>query len=201
MATQATTRLTFEDYFAWEYNQEFRHEFINGQVYAMTGGSLRHSRVIAALIASLFPKLRGGRCTLFQGDAKLFVAAIDMSFYPDAFVCCDAGSMQERGVVTDATAIFEVLSPSTSSFNRGLKFEYYRKLPGLRHYVMLDPEALKIEAFERIGDVWTLVEMADRDDLVLPAIDVTLSKRDLFDGLGDPNPSIGHPITTSLGSA
>lgn len=197
MASHAAPRWTFEDYFAWEAEQPIRHEFINGEVYAMTGGSLRHSRVIVNLILSLGLALRGRRCTLFQGDAKLEVKATDNSYYPDAFVCCDPSAMQERGVVTDATAIFEVLSPSTAAFNMRGKFADYRKLPGLCHYILIDPEALTVELYERVDSVWTIVE-PDDDRIELRAIDVSLSSRDLFDGLGEPLAPIGRPLRTII---
>ncbi len=197
MATHATPRWTFEQYFAWEAEQPIRHEFIDGEVYAMTGGSLRHSRTNLRLASLLDQALRGRCCVAFQGDAKLEVEATGSSYYPDAFVCCDPSAMQERGVVTDATAIFEVLSPGTATFDRGGKFDAYRLLPSLVHYVLIDPEALSVQTFERIGGVWTIVER-DGDAIRLQAIDVTLSQRDLFDGLGEARPAIGHPTKTIL---
>ena len=130
MATRATDRWTFEDYFAWEMEQPIRHEFIDGDVYAMTAGTLRHSRVIVNLIAALHSGLRGRRGTLFQGDAKLSIVATGNSYYPDALVCCDPAAMQERGVVTDATVVVEVLSPSTAAFNLKGKFAEYPPAAG-----------------------------------------------------------------------
>lgn len=105
--------------------------------------------------------------------------------------------MQERGVVTDATAIFEVLSPSTASFNRCGQFEESRRLPSLIHYVLIDSEALTVETYERVGEVWTIVER-NGDAIALHAIDITLSTHDLFDGLGEARPAIGHPTKTPL---
>ena len=192
MATRAAERWTFEDYFTWESGQPLRHEFINGEVFGMTGGTLRHSRVIVNLLATLAGQFRGGSCVLFQGDAKLHVEAAGNSYYPDAFVCCSSGAMQERGVATDATAIFEVLSPSTALYNRSGKFADYRRLVGLRHYVIIDPEALTIEAFELIERRWTLVELKD-EALDLGAIGATLSLSELFVDIGERRLAIGTP--------
>ena len=194
MATPATPRWTFEDYFAWEAEQPIRHEFIDGEVYAMTGGSLRHSQVIVNLIASLRPALRGGRCRLFQGDAKLSIVATGNSFYPDALVCCDPAAMQERGVLTDATLVVEVLSPSTAAFNLKGKFAEYRRLPGLRHYLVIDPEALTFDHFAQVDGAWTLIEAED-GTINLFAMDIVLSPTDLFDDIGEPLPAIGRPVT------
>ena len=160
MATHAETgRMSFEDYFAWEATQEMRHEFIDGEVFAMAGGSTRHGRVGINLVAEIRSRMQGQTCQPFGNDVKLFVRAANRSFYPDAFIVCDDKTIDERGVVEDATAIFEVLSPSTAAFDRGEKFAFYRLLPGLRHYVLLDPEALTVEAFEFVDGRWSLAEM------------------------------------------
>ncbi len=192
-ATRATGRWTFEDYFAWEAEQPTRHEFIDGEVYAMTGGSLRHSRVIVNVITSLKTALRGRPCTLFNGDAKLSVVATGNSFYPDALVCCDPAAMQERGVITDATVVVEVLSPSTATYNLKGKFAEYRQLPSLRHYLVVDPEALTFQHFAQVDGSWRLIEAEDGIDL--SAIGVFVLSSELFDDVGDPLPAIGRPDT------
>lgn len=192
MATRVAERWTFEDYFAWEEQQELRHEFIGGEVYAMTGGTLRHGRVILRLLSQLETALRNRPCVPFPGEVKLHVRAVDRSYYPDAFVCCDPAAMQARGVVTDAAAIFEVLSSSTAAFNYGGKFADYRLLPSLRHYVLIDPEAFTLDAYVKVDGRWQLVEPAG-EALVLDAIDFTLDVPALFEGLGDPEPAVTLP--------
>jgi len=192
MATRTDPkRLTFEEYFRWEQGQEARHEFIDGEVFAMTGGTLRHGRVQFNLVRELGNKMTSGPCQPFGNDVKLLVTAANRAFYPDAFIVCDPTALEDRGVANDATVVFEILSPSAAAYDRTDKFAFYRLLPGFRHYVTIDPEALTIESFRLAGGIWGLIVPENNRGLALPDIGIELEAAELFKDVGQPRESVG----------
>ena len=192
MATRANPkRLTFDEFLVWEHSQEQRHEFADGDVLAMSGGTLRHGRVQRNLLQQIADKLRSGPCEAMGNDVALFVTAANRSFYPDAYIVCDQSAFEERGVATDATVIFEILSPSMAAYDRTDKFAFYRLLPGFRHYVTIDPEALTFEGFRLADGIWGLVESEGAGQLALPDIGLVLDTVDLFRGVGEPRETVG----------
>ena len=138
-----------EAYLAWEVEQHEKHEYIDGEVFAMAGALEAHVTVAGNLFLALRNHLRGGPCSVFISDMKLHVAADDAYFYPDVFVTCAAADRGEARFKTAPTLIAEVLSPSTSAYDHGAKFAAYRKLTSLREYVLIDPERLSVDIFRR----------------------------------------------------
>lgn len=144
-----------DEYLALEASGSTKHEYINGDIYAMAGASDAHVTVALNVAAALKAHLRGGPCRVFISDMKLQVQASNAYFYPDVFVNCNG---QDRGPAkTDATLVVEVLSPSTAAFDRGAKFAHYRHLPGLQELLLLDPEDGSADLYRRGTDgLWVL---------------------------------------------
>lgn len=147
-----------EAYLAWEAEQPGKHEYVAGEIFAMTGASDAHVTVAGNLFSLLLSHLRGGSCRVFMSDMKLRVEKANAFFYPDVFVTCDEADRSRQHFKEHPLLIAEVLSPSTSAYDRGRKFAAYRGLPSLREYVIADPESLSVDLFRKnnTGD-WMLL--------------------------------------------
>jgi len=144
-------KLSPDEYFEWEAKQEIRYEYINGDVFAMAGGTIAHSMVAANLISLLRPHLRGKNCRVLGSDAKVGISPSGEFFYPDLLVTCDDRDRKSAKAVFYPKLIIEVLSPSTEAYNRGGKFARYRQLSSLTEYVLVGSESIGVEAF-RVND-------------------------------------------------
>ncbi|HMN19836.1 MAG TPA: Uma2 family endonuclease [Ottowia sp.] len=136
-------------YLAWEAGQPDKHEYLDGEVFAMAGASDAHVTIAGNVFIALRNHLRGGPCSVFISDMKLQVAADNAFFYPDVFVTCASADKAQAEYKSRASLVIEVLSPSTSAYDRGAKFASYRKLPELREYVLIDPERVSVDLFRR----------------------------------------------------
>lgn len=139
-------------YLAWEAEQSTKHEYHDGEVFAMAGASDAHVTVAGNVYMALRNHLRGSPCSVFISDMKLRVEEDNAFFYPDVFVTC---AESDRGQSHSKSAPVLVAGDSTSTtsaYDRGAKFAAYRKLPTLREYALIDPERLSLDLFRREGD-------------------------------------------------
>lgn len=148
---QPVFHLTPAEYLAWEAEQDERHEYIRGEVYAMAGGTLAHNAATLAIGATLRQHLKGTPCRVFVSDVKVRIEASDAHFYPDVVVTCAAQDVADPKalLLREPLLIVEVLSPSTAAFDRGGKFAHYRLLPSLQEYVLIDPDTAQVDVFRR----------------------------------------------------
>ena len=142
---------TAADYLAWEATQDSRSEFIDGQVFAMAGGTLEHNTATGAAFATLRHHLKGTPCRAFVADVRVQVEASNSFFYPDVVVGCQPSELVDNKALALAqpTLIAEVLSPGTAAFDRGGKFAHYRLLDSLQEYVLIDPDTAQVDVFRR----------------------------------------------------
>lgn len=139
-------------YLAWEAEQSTKHEYHDGEVFAMAGASDAHVTVAGNVYMALRNHLRGSPCSVFISDMKLRVEEDNAFFYPDIFVTCADSDRGQSHSKNAPVLVVEVLSPATSAYDRGAKFAAYRKLPTLREYALIDPERLSLDLFRREGD-------------------------------------------------
>ena len=139
-------------YLAWEAEQSTKHEYHDGEVFAMAGASDAHVTVAGNVYMALRNHLRGSPCNVFISDMKLRVEEDNAFFYPDVFVTCAESDRGQSHSKSAPVLVVEVLSPATSAYDRGAKFAAYRKLPTLREYALIDPERLSLDLFRREGD-------------------------------------------------
>jgi Uma2 family endonuclease len=139
-------------YLAWEAEQSTKHEYHDGEVFAMAGASDAHVTVALNIAMALRNHLRGSPCSVFISDMKLRVEEDNAFFYPDVFVTCAESDRGQSHSKSAPVLVVEVLSPATSAYDRGAKFAAYRKLPTLREYALIDPERLSLDLFRREGD-------------------------------------------------
>ena len=139
-------------YLAWEAEQSTKHEYHDGEVFAMAGASDAHVTVAGNVYMALRNHLRGSPCSVFISDMKLRVEEDNAFFYPDVFVTCADSDRGQSHSKSAPVLVVEVLSPATSAYDWGAKFAAYRKLPTLREYALIDPERLSLDLFRREGD-------------------------------------------------
>ena len=146
-------RYTYEEYLDYERDSELKHEFIDGEILAMAGGSRRHNALAARVVAALEVARRPG-CVVFQSDQKVRVLATGRATYPDASLvrgAIEGDPADPRGhTITNPTVIVEVLSPSTEEDDRGAKWLHYQLLPSLREYVLVSQAQPRIEVYRRL---------------------------------------------------
>lgn len=172
--------MTQEAYLAWEAAQQGKHEYYRGEVFAMVGTSRAHAEVTDNLTMLLRAALTDRRCRAYSSDVKVRVEGADAYYYPDVFVTCSARDLRADAVMSEPSVVFEVLSPSTAEYDRGMKFAAYRLLPSLQQYVLLDPDRLRIESYQRTDAGWLLVDVAPGQPLVLPTLGLQLAWDDVF---------------------
>lgn len=152
MGHPQTARLTLDEFLAWEEGQELRHEFVDGEVFAMVGATRAHNTLALNLAFLLRSQLRSRGCQAFVEGVKL--VADEQSFYPDVIVTCVRSDTDPR-VVRYPVLLAEVLSPANEAYDRGKKWhEYQRHLPSLQAYLLVAQDEVRIDLFRRSKEGW-----------------------------------------------
>jgi Uma2 family endonuclease len=148
-------RYSFQEYLAVEEVSTVKHEYLDGEIYAMAGGSVLHAALSAAMVAALHRQL-GGRCRVYSSDLRIRVAATGLASYPDVTVVGGAVETdpENADTVVNPTLIVEVLSPSTTEYDLGEKFEHYRRIPSLAAVLYISQERRQIDVREKEDGVW-----------------------------------------------
>ena len=190
MSTQPIPRYTPEQYLAMERAAETRHEYFDGEIFAMSGASRSHVLIAGNLAAALLGQLRDRPCNVYPLDMRVRVSPTGLYTYPDVIVVCGDEQFADdhEDTLLNPTVIFEVLSPSTESYDRGKKFRHYRTLDSLREYVLVSQEEPRIEQYVRQpGDEWLLHDAAGLDaELTLRSVDAKLRLADVFNKIEFP---------------
>jgi Uma2 family endonuclease len=185
-------RVTLDEYLAFDEAREARHEYVGGYVYAMSGGSTPHERVVGNVFGHLWAAARGGPCAVYAQGLKLRVA--DDVFCPDVMVVCDPAGTDERMAYAPCLLV-EVLSPSTGISDRTLKLDAYRSLPSVRAYWIVSQTWRAVERHWRGDDgVWRVAQV-ERDgalDVSCPAR-APLTLDEVYEGLDLPHAPPGGP--------
>jgi Uma2 family endonuclease len=176
--------LTPAEYLAFERAAEYKHEYVGGRVYAMTGASREHNVITINVLASLHAQLCGRPCETYPSDMRVKVSETGMYTYPDVVVACGEPAFEDASVDTllNPTAIVEVVSPSTEAYDRGEKFAHYRRLASLREYVLVAQDRVRVEHYVRRGEQWLLTELAGLDaTLPLESLGCALALADVYE--------------------
>jgi Uma2 family endonuclease len=180
-------RLTEVEFLELERQAEFKSEFFDGEVFAMSGGTPLHSQIAANLIQVIGSRLSKGKCVVYTGDLRLKVEASGFLTYPNLSVVC--GALQFAAgtddTVVNPTVIVEVLSDSTEAYDRGKKFENYRQMPSLREFLLVSQKEPRIEQFVRQPNgQWLLRDAAGLDaTLALPSLEIDIFLTEVFAGV------------------
>jgi len=183
-------RYSYAEYLALEASSNVKHEYLDGQIYGMAGGSPEHAALAATIVGLLFPQLQGGRCRVFSADLRVRVEATGLSTYPDVTVVCGPRepAVEDAQAVCNPTVIVEVSSPSTEEYDRGDEFEHYREIPALQHYVMVSHRERRVSVWSRgAGGEWDQACGGDGEVVELKAIGARLDVRALYDAVEEPS--------------
>jgi len=180
-------RYTLDDYLSVEEMSAVRHEYLNGEIFAMAGGTPEHAALSAAVLTLLGGKLRGGPCRPYSADLRIRVRATGLATYPDAAVICGEPALDPDSPthVTNPSVIVEVLSPSTEDCDRGEKRQHYQRIDSLREYVLVSQDRRRVEVWLRDGtDAWQSRIGVEGDEIDLPSLRVRFSVDELYELAG-----------------
>lgn len=185
MSTQAKVYYTQQEYLALERKAQDKSEYFNGEIFAMTGASRRHNVMVANALAALHGQLRKRPCEIYPSDMRVKVSPTGLYTYPDVVIVCGEPAFddEQKDTLLNPTVLVEVLSKSTASYDRGEKFEHYRKLDSLNEYLVIAQNKYHVEHYVRQPDnQWLLSETDDVQSTVnLSSIGCRLSLLDVYD--------------------
>jgi Uma2 family endonuclease len=173
----AAGRMTYAEYLAAEGLAEIRHEFLNGDVWAMSGGTPEHSALAAAIIREIGNALLDRRCRVFTSDLRIRIGETGLSTYPDVAVVCGQveTAPEDADAVTNPIVLVEVLSDSTEAYDRGAKFAHYRRIASLQAYVLVSQAEPRLEVYGRTdAGLWLLSEARGGETIEIAPLGVTL---------------------------
>lgn len=177
-------RYTEAEYLALEERADHRSEFYRGEIFAMSGGSINHNRIVLNAVSVLRTQLEAAPCEVFASDMRLLVEQHRLYTCPDVAVVCGRPELVagRNDTLTNPVVIIEVLSESTERYDRADNFPFYRAIPTLREYVVIDQYTLRVEHYWKgADDVWMFEEIGGMDGaLELRAIPAVLALRDLY---------------------
>jgi Uma2 family endonuclease len=183
-AKENSPQFTPEEYFTWEEKQLEKYEYIDGEVYAMSGGSVNHGRIAIKLTAMFDTHLDNGICITGNSDIKVNILATTNYTYPDASVTCDDRDKNTTNYFTYPCLIVEVLSDSTESYDRGGKFRMYRSNPILQDYLLVSSARIEMDLYRKndAGD-WVIINYQAGDTVELKSINLSFPIEQVYRGL------------------
>ena len=198
-ARENLPQLTPQEYFAWEETQLHKHEYIEGQVYAMSGGSVNHGR-IAIRFTSLFESHLGSSCIVGNSDIRVKMAKSENYTYPDVSVTCDDRDKITTQYITYPCLIVEVLSPSTEAYDRGGKFRLYSQNPLLQDYLLVSSTSIEIDLYHKKDNgEWLILNYKEGDNIELKSINLTFAIAKIYQGLTLEPEIIPANVTSQMG--
>lgn len=180
---QPAKSITPEEYLRLERAAEFKSEYFAGEMFAMAGGSARHSLHKANVVGELRSQLKGRPCKVYDSDLRVLVSATGLFTYPDATVVCGPLETHDGDNATNPTLLVEVLSDATEKYDRTIKFDHYRKIPSLKEVVFVSQEQPIVERFSRDDDgSWKLTDARGLDaSIELTSIGVSVPLLEIYD--------------------
>lgn len=183
-AKAPTAYVTIAEYLAREEDAITKSEYFAGEIFMMAGGSPNHNRISGNIFSELLFNTRGSSCEPFNSDQRIRLPS-GLATYPDAMVVCGQIEYdnEDPHAITNPVLLVEVLSPSTSNYDRGEKFEFYREVKTFQEYLTIHQDKVYIEHwYKRDDDQWMLHELTKLDDsLILHSIDVSFSLQQIYE--------------------
>ena len=184
MSQLARQVFSISDYVELEDLSVIKHEFLDGVVYAMAGGSPEHAAVAGNLIRLLGVQLEGRRCRVFTSDLRIRVQSTGLITYPDTSVICEQMELDPedpRGhTALNPTLLVEVLSPSTEEYDRGEKLTHYKRIPSLREVMLVAHDERRVDVWRRTGERWTQLAFRGEEAVALESLPCTLALSEIF---------------------
>ena len=193
-------RHSIQDYYRIENDATEKHEFRDGEILAMSGGSPAHAKIAMNVAAVMWQRLKGKPCQPYGSDLRVRITARQRTAYPDVSVICGPIQLDPDDpsghTVLNPRVIAEVLSPSTEAYDRGNKFAAYREIPSLSEYVLVSQSEPRVETFLRQPDgTWSLASHTGIDAVAkVRAVDVDLPLSEVFAGVEFPSEPPAQPV-------
>ena len=181
---KTATEFDVDAYMEWEAEQPERHEYLGGEVFAMSGGTDAHYTILLNAATRLKNALSGKPCRAFVSGMKLRIERADAVFYPDVFVTCDARDRQPEASLAKQypALVVEVLSDSTAAFDRGRKFELYQQIDSLQEYLLIEQDRKHADLFRKNSEgLWVLHPAGEGDVVRLESVGVELVLEGLYE--------------------
>jgi len=180
------SRFTIEEYLEFEKKSLEKHEYFQGEIFAMAGADARHNVIFSNLFGEIAYKLKGKPCKPFGSDLRIYVEQNTLFTYPDISIICGeiVPSKVDKDTAILPTVLIEILSRSTRKYDQDGKFKLYREIPSLREFILVDSEAIGIEAY-RINQRghWELEEYKSLEDIfTIPSMSIAIPVREIYDG-------------------
>jgi len=177
-------QLTPEEYFIWSEKQLEKYEYINGEVYAMGGGSINHGRIAVKFTSMLDIHLGDGGCIVGNSDIRVNIIETNNYTYPDVSVTCDDRDKNMTQYITYPYLIVEILSDSTEAYDRGSKFRMYRHNPSLQDYLLVSSTSIEMDLYHKndAGD-WIIINYQEGDIIELKSINLSFTLEQVYRGL------------------
>ncbi|NJO17289.1 MAG: Uma2 family endonuclease [Thioploca sp.] len=173
------------EYLAMEETTQVRHEFLQGKIFAMSGGTFNHAVLSGNVYFALKTKLREKPCQPLNSDMRIHTPA-GLDTYPDVSVYCGQPELTDNNkTLLNPVVIIEVLSPTTRNYDQGEKFRLYRSIPSLQDYLLIDSERIAASHFHKLANAdWLLHEHTVSSDIILlPAIEQPLSLAEIYENV------------------
>ena len=193
IADRSQDYISPHDYLAGEELSPIKHEYIDGQIYAMAGASDAHVTIAGNLFALLRNHVRGTGCRVYMADMKAFIETANIFYYPDVMVTCDERDRAFPNHKKYPCLIVEVLSPKTEAFDRGDKFADYQQLQSLQEYVLISQKRQRVECFRRNAEgFWVLQTYNQGSEIHLASIDFRTSIDSLYEDVTFGDNEVGN---------
>ena len=184
MTSQPKTYLTPEEYLAMERQNDYKSEYIDGEVFAMTGARRRHNLITFNIAGALSPQLRGRPCEAYVSEMRVRIPKRGY-MYPDAVIVCGEPQLEDDyfDTLLNPTVLIEVLSESTEQYDRGKKFSLYRTIDSLAEYILIAQDECKVEQYTKQPDGrWMLSDHRSLEDVVeLASVQCPLALREVYE--------------------
>jgi Uma2 family endonuclease len=182
IAIQQSDYLSPEDYLEAEKSSPIKHEYHDGEIYAMAGASDQHVTIGINMTSLLRGHLRGSGCRVYGSDMKVQIDTVNHYYYPDVMVSCDQRDQAFRYFKKYPVLIMEVLSEGTEAKDRGKKFEHYRHLETLQEYVLVSQDQQQVEVFRKNeAGLWVLHPFGEGDEIELLTLDLRVAIASLYE--------------------
>ncbi|MEO6328764.1 MAG: Uma2 family endonuclease [Ginsengibacter sp.] len=175
-----------QEYLEMEKDSLEKHEYYKGEIFAMSGAGTRHNIISTNLIGNIFNALKGKNCRPYGSDMRVHIPENSLFTYPDiSIICGDVKiSKEDEDTATQPTVIIEILSPSTTNYDRGVKFILYRAIPTLKEYILVEAESIHVEHFSINKEgLWQLKEYSKSEEIIFAeSVNVQFQLADIYEG-------------------
>ncbi|MDP3153955.1 MAG: Uma2 family endonuclease [Archangium sp.] len=178
-------RYLYEDYLLLEQHSQVRHEFLDGEIYAMAGGTPEHAALAASVLRHIGNQLPAG-CRTYTSDLRIRISKSDLTTYPDGAVICGKviPAVEDPLAATNPKLLLEVTSPSTEAYDRGAKLEHYRGLEALREIVVVSHQERRVELHRRgVDGTWSVVAATGGQTIELESLGAKLDVSEIYKAL------------------